>query len=192
MKSIDDLDKIKSVILYILQQCGGTQDFVSLVKKMYFAQRKHLALYGRPIFNDMFYARERGPVPSFTYKALFACYNKSGVSEEINHFNASFGVNVVNGERIVSAKESPDMDELAGAEIKTINTVIDETKGFTAEYLSELSHKDQAWKLARKRVSDDPTDGRMSLVSIARAGGANKGIIDYLRESLTFDYWCKA
>ena len=62
----------------------------------------------------------------------------------------------------------------------------------TAEQLSAKSHKDKAWIKAKERMKDDPTDGRMSLVSIARAGGAQPAILNYLRDSLNFDYWCKA
>lgn len=192
MKTPDEIDKIKAVVLYILNQCGGSQDFVSLVKKMYFAQREYLALYGRPIFNDTFYARERGPVPTFTYKALSVCFGKADSPEEIKAFNDSFLVTMIDGCKMVIANEQPDMDELAVAEVETIDEILKRTYGMTAEQLSDLSHKDTAWIKAKKRMEEDPTDGRMSLVSIAKAGGAKSGIIRYLRETLNFDYWCKA
>lgn len=127
MKTPDELDKIKAVVLYILNKCGGTQDFVSLVKKMYFAQQKYLVLYGRPIFNDMFYARERGPVPSFTYKALFVGATKSGLSSEIDDFNASFSVSPLKGDKLISSSELPDMDELAIAEVEVIDDILNRT-----------------------------------------------------------------
>lgn len=192
MKTTDEIDKIKAVVLYILNQCGGSQDFVSLAKKMYFAQREYLALYGRPIFNDTFYARERGPVPTFTYKSLSICFGKSDCPEEIKAFNDSFSVTSTDGYKVVTAIEKPDMDELALAEVETMDEILKRTEGLTAEQLSDLSHKDSAWKKAKKRMEEDPTDGRMSLVSIARAGGASQGTIKYLQETLNFDYWCKA
>ena len=192
MKTSDELDKIKAAVLYILSKCNGAQDFVSLVKKMYFAQQRYLALYGRPIFNDMSYSRERGPVPSFTYKALFVGANQTEVSPEINKFNASFSVSPLKGDKLISSKELPDMDELAVAEVEVIDAILRETNGMTAEQLSAKSHKDKAWIKAKERMKDDPTDGRTSLVSIARAGGAQPAILNYLRDSLNFDYWCKA
>lgn len=192
MKTPDELDKIKTVVLYILSKCNGAQDFVSLVKKMYFAQQRYLVLYGRPIFNDMFYARDRGPVPSFTYKALFVGATKAGLSSEIDDFNVSFSVSPLKGDKLISSSELPDMDELAIAEVEVIDEILNRTKGMTAEQLTELSHKDKAWIKAKERMKDDPTDGRMSLVSIARAGGASPAILEYLRDSLNFDYWCKA
>lgn len=192
MKTIDEIDKIKAVVLYILSRTGGSQDFVSLVKKMYFAQRKYLALYGRPIFNDMFYARDRGPVPAFTYKALYIESLKPSLCPEIAAFNESFQVEAVGNTRLVSSSCLPDMDELAVAEVEVMDAVLSETDGMSAEQLSELSHTDEAWMLAKERMKDDPMDGRMSLVSIARAGGASRSIIEYLRDSLNFDYWCKA
>ena len=192
MKTIDEIDKIKAVVLYILSRCGGTQDFVSLVKKMYFAQRKYLALYGRPIFNDMFYARDRGPVPAFIYKALYIESLKDTAFPEIAKFNESFSVLEREGTRDISSSCLPDMDELAIAEVEILDMVLKDTEGMSAEQLTEMSHKDAAWKIAKERMKDDPMDGRMSLVSIARAGGASKAVLDYLRDSLNFDYWCKA
>lgn len=192
MKTIDEIEKIKAVVLYILNRCGGTQDFVSLVKKMYFAQRKYLALYGRPIFNDMFYARDRGPVPAFTYKALYVEALKETAFPEIAEFNESFSVSTKENTRSISSFCLPDMDELAVAEVEVLDMILKETEGMSAEQLTELSHKDDAWKIAKERMKDDPMDGRMSLVSIARAGGASKAVLDYLRDSLNFDYWCKA
>lgn len=191
MKTADEIDKIKAVVLYVLSRCGGTLDFVSLVKKMYFAQRKYLALYGRPIFNDKFQARERGPVPSFTYKAIYVESLKGTSSPEIREFNEPFTVVPKGSTRIVSSTHLPDMDELARAEVEILDAVIKETEGMSAEELTELSHQDEAWKIAKKRADDDPTDGGMSLVSIARAGGASNAMLDYLRESLNFEHWSK-
>ena len=183
MKTIDEIDKIKAVVLYILNRCGGTQDFVSLAKKMYLAQRKYLALYGRPIFNDKFYARDSGPVPAFTYKALYVEALKDTSSPEIVEFNKSFSVSVKENSRSISSSCLPDMDELAVEEVEVLDMIMKESEG--------MSHKDGAWMIARERMKADPMDGRMSFVSIARAGGANKAVLEYLRDSLNFECWCK-
>lgn len=47
--------------------------------------------------------------------------------------------------------------------------------------LSDLSH-DLAWKEARARIKDNPQKNLITIIDIARAGKANKEMIDYIRE----------
>ncbi|MDR0894102.1 MAG: SocA family protein [Prevotellaceae bacterium] len=189
MKTVGEITKIKTVILFILKECGGKQDFISLVKKMYFSQQQYLVEYGRPIYQDTFRAKRFGPVPVFTYKALGSVGDSS--IKDIDDFRKSFGVTIENGVRYISANEDPDMDMLANAEVATIKDVIIQTSGKSARSLSEKSH-DEAWVLASERAKDDPTDDYMSLVSIARAGGAKKSMINYIRQVQTFSSFCKS
>jgi len=155
MKSPDEIAKIKAVLLYILKSNGGVQDFVSLVKKMYFAQQEYLVTYGRPLCNDSFYARDRGPVPSFTYKSLWAEFGNNSCSLEIQDFNKSFSVSISGKSRNIKALEDPDMDELAVAEVEMLDVVLERLKGLTAEQLTDMSHKDKAWKDAYEQTKDD-------------------------------------
>lgn len=192
MKSPDEIAKIKAVLLYILKSNGGVQDFVSLVKKMYFAQQEYLVTYGRPLCNDSFYARNRGPVPSFTYKSLWAEFGNNSCSLEIQDFNKSFSVSISGKSRNIKALEDPDMDELAVAEVEMLDVVLEKLKGLTAEQLTDMSHKDKAWKDAYEQTKDDPERGLMSIMSIARSGGAKKPMLDYIRESLQFEAWCRS
>lgn len=192
MKTIYEIDKIKAVILYILQKSGGTLDYITLFKKMYFAQQSYLVRYGHPIFNDSFKAHKRGPVPSFTYRAFSsaALGYVGNESPEIKDFDSSFIVKEISGVKYVSANARPDMDEIAQAEIDVLNEVIKKTEGMSADELSEMSH-DKAWEIAIKRALDDPTDNYIPLVSIARAGGANKEMLNYIRQNQFVDEFCK-
>ena len=47
--------------------------------------------------------------------------------------------------------------------------------------MSDLSH-DLAWKEARARIKDNPQKNLITIIDIARAGKANKEMIDYIRE----------
>lgn len=70
MKASYEISKIKAMVLYILKESGGTLDFITLFKNMYFSQREFLVKFGRPLFKDSFRAVKLGPVPSFTYAAF--------------------------------------------------------------------------------------------------------------------------
>jgi uncharacterized phage-associated protein len=191
MKATYDISKIKSLILYILKESGGKLDFITLFKNMYFSQKEYLVQYGKPMFKDSFRAMRRGPVPSFTYKAFrSALDNFVDATDDIKNFDSSFIIEEKDNVRYVTAKNEPDMDQLAGAEVATINKIIDRCKGKTPGQLSDASH-DKAWEAASKRAEDDPRDDYMPLVSIARAGGASDQILNHIRQAQAFEAFCR-
>lgn len=191
MKASYDIRKIKALILYILKESGGQLDFISLFKNMYFSQKEYLVQYGKPMFKDSFRAYKNGPVPSFTYAAFrYALDNFTNATEDIINFDSSFTIEEINNVRYVSAKEEPDMDQLAGAEVRVLKQIIEECSGKTPYQLSEDSH-DDAWDAAIKRAEDDPKDNYISLVSIARAGGAGDQILNHIRQGQAFEEFCR-
>ena len=192
MKTRYEINKLKALILYILKESGGTLDFITLFKKMYYVQQRYLVTYGKPAFSDKFRAVKLGQVPSFTYKAFRSLLDEdTHVSEEMKAFSQAFQVKEVEHVRVVSMREEPDMDDLAVAEVRMIDQVLAETQGMTPKKLSDKSHADSAWQNARKRAEDDPSDNYMSLVNIARAGGANKQVLEHIRLTQSFDAFCK-
>lgn len=193
MKASYEIDKIKAVVLYILKRSGGTLDFITLFKKMYFVQQRFLVTYGRPIFKDSFRAVKLGPVPSFTYMTLRSALSSfENSTNDVMSFCESFKVNDDGKVKTVSALAEPDTDELAVAEIRIIDQILLETKEKSPKQLSDDSHKDKAWIAANKRALDDPTDNYIPLVNIARAGGAGKQILEHLRQAQAFEAFCKA
>lgn len=191
MKATYDISKIKALILYVLKESGGTLDFITLFKNMYFSQKEYLVQYGKPMFKDSFRALRRGPVPSFTYAAFCSALSDfANATDDIKNFDSSFIVEEKDSVRFVTAKNGPDMDQLAGAEVVIINKIINRCKGKTPAQLSDDSH-DEAWAAANKRAEDDPRDNYMPLVSIARAGGASDQILNHIRQAQTFEAFCR-
>ena len=96
MKTRYEINKLKALILYILKESGGTLDFITLFKKMYYVQQRYLVTYGKPAFSDKFRAVKLGPVPSFTYKAFRSLLDEdTHVSEEMKAFSQAFQVKEV-------------------------------------------------------------------------------------------------
>ena len=64
-----DKEKALNALLYVANrvQC---KDFHKIFKIIYFADRQHLADWGRPITGDTYIAMEAGPVPSRLYDML--------------------------------------------------------------------------------------------------------------------------
>lgn len=190
MKTAREIEKIKAVVLYILQQCGGTLDLITLFKKMYFSQQLYASRYGKTIFNDSFRAKRRGPVPSFTYHAFCCAFDGlDKASEDIKGFDAAFEVFEEDGKRFVKALENPEMKKIAGMELDVLRQVLEQTKDMKSNDLSEKSH-DKAWKDAHKRAENDPKDDYISIVNIAKAGGASKEVLNYIRQKQQMEIFC--
>jgi len=159
--------KIKAVLLFVLQQLGGMADFIKIFKIIYFANREHLATYGRPIIDDDFIAMQNGPVPSWLYDAVKLENKNIGVykpvSDSIEHVFFY----------IIKAKEEPDMTEMSKSDVKCLLKSIQENKDLSADKLSEKSH-DSAYEKRRGRV--------MNILDIAHAGGATPEVMGYIAE----------
>jgi hypothetical protein len=161
------------LLSYIIKKLGGEGDFLRIFKILYFADQKHLATYGRTISNDRYVAMKNGPVPSLLYD-LVKYLRGDGflVSQEIP-MNRYFDLL---GKSTLKLKESADYDLLSESDMEAIDQSIQENKFLDFNSLSNKSH-DTAWNNAN--FNDD-----MDLFEIARAGGANEDMIDYIKESV--------
>lgn len=184
MKNLDDINKIKAVVEYILQQMKQPVDYIHLFKVMYFAQEEHLALYGVPIINDTFLARKHGAVPAFTYKVLRVAEGKpEEATDDLSSFASQLNISVIDGHQVVSLKPDTqvDMDELSRSNIRILDKKIAHCKDIESFDLSELSH-DEAWKKAIKQSERTGEDTRISLYDMAASGGASKAMLDVVKE----------
>ena len=184
MKSVDQIQKIKAVVLYVLEKLGTGVDYIHLFKMMYFAQQNHLVVYGLPLMEDTFKARKYGPVPSVTYKAVRKVEGKPvDLMQGLDDFCDSIEVRVEDGHQMVyrKANVSCDMDELSVSNIKILDLWIDKLRDIKSFELSGLSH-DEAWKKAKAEAERTGEDIAMTLVDIAAAGGASEAMQDIIRE----------
>ena len=179
MKTIDQILKIKAVVLYVLQAFKEGVDYIKLYKILYFAQREYLGNYGLCLLPDSFRARDYGPVPSLTNKVVKIAEKQC--SDE-NTVGLSDFVDVIDvrGQRVF-AKKSPNMDMLADMEVSTLDECIEKYKDMDSMDLSEMSH-DSAWSHANNSRKDDPDKDYLTVIDIARAGNAPKELVDYIRE----------
>ncbi len=178
MKSPEQIKKIEAVVLYILQHFNDGVDYIKLFKIMYFAQRKYLATYGLTIVEDTFKARVLGPVPSLTYKVVKMAENGEG-SADLKEFISSIRVD---GEQKVYANAEPDMDYLADMEREELEETISKYKNMDSKELSRLSH-DKAYTTVCERMEDDPQKDVLTLIDIARAGGASDSMVNHIRQT---------
>ena len=184
MKQTEDINKIKAVVEYILQQMGVAVDYIHLFKVMYFAQEEHLALYGVPIMYDTFVARKHGPVPSLTYKVLRVAEGKTvDVTNDLHAFASELALSVTEGHQVVSIAPDTevDMDELSFSNVRILDKWINHCKDIKSFDLSELSH-DKAWQNAIRQTERTGEDTKISLYDMAASGGASKDMLKVVKE----------
>lgn len=184
MKTVDQIEKIKAVVTYILQRIPEGLDYIHLFKILYFAQQEHLVVYGTPLFDETFFARKHGPVPSLTYRVLRGIEGKRKLdSKELKDFSQSLTV-VSNGDhQIVRLSDNVqcDMDELSVSNLKMLDKWIEKCKDVQSFDLSDLSH-DRAWRKAIRQTEKTGEDTKITLYDIAQAGGASEDMLKVIRE----------
>ncbi len=182
MKTKEQISKIQAVVNYILEKTGGV-DYIHLFKIMYFAQQEHLVQYALPIMDDSFIARRHGAVPSLTYKVIKCKEYNEKVSDELKEFYDSIQVVTDKEHQEIRLKDGVkcDLDELSGADIKTLNKWIDNCLNVDSYKLSDLSH-DKAWRKAKRQTERTGEDTKITLYDMAKAGGALDGMLEVIKE----------
>lgn len=183
MKSVEQIEKIQAVVLYILKKLPAGVDYIHLFKTMYFAQQEHLAVYGRPLMDDTFVARKHGPVPTLTYKVLHCVEGKQEtVTNDLDEFIAALCVTEKDGHQQVTIRSNanPDMDEFSASDLKVLDKWIEHCKDVEAFDLADMSH-DKAWLKAKRQAERTGEDTKIPMVDIAKAAGASDAMLQVIR-----------
>lgn len=180
MKTEDALT-IKAVLLYIINNSGSDRrDVYSIVKTAYYAQQLHFVKWALPIYEDRIAALQFGPVPSDIYNILRLargeekerCFlQKNGldiVAEAIDFDNENF-----------IAKEEADIRYLSRSAIGCLDEAIAKVARMNFGDIVKETHGAE-WN----RAYHDSTSKVMNDLNIAREGGADDSIVEYLRENL--------
>ena len=165
-----NINKEKTInsILFVLSNLGGQCDFHKIFKILYFADQKHLVLYGTQITGDYYIAMKDGPVPSKTYDMFKSVRGESWGSR--NHDYDDFFE--IDSHYFAIQKRAVDFDELSQSEIECLESSIKENKDLDFTELSNKSHS-TAW-------INTSRDNEMNLIDIAVEGGANEEMKKYI------------
>lgn len=162
----DNISVIINSLLYILNKLETkTTDTHQLFKILYFAERKHLSKFGKPITDDNYVAMKFGPVPSNGFDIINCC--KGGSFEE--SITEASKLITTRGYKVTAIQEA-DLDWLSKSEIDCLDESIEENKGLSFVQLTDKSH-DSAW---------DNAYHYMDKIEIAKAGGANEAMVNYI------------
>jgi hypothetical protein len=181
MKTLEQVKKIESVVLYVLRNFTEGVDYIKLFKIIYFAQKEYLANYGKVLCPDTFKARDFGPVPALSDKVIKVVEleeEDTASYPDLKDFFNSIRVH----NRLVYASAEPDMDYLSKKECEYLDKWYDYCKD--KDSMTELSPEshDEAYEKAYARYKEDPQLGTITNIEIAKAGGATDKMVAYIRE----------
>lgn len=181
MKTLEQVKKIESVVLYVLRNFTEGVDYIKLFKIIYFAQKEYLVNYGKVLCPDTFKARTFGPIPALSDKVInLVELEEEGIESypDLKNFFNSIRVK----DQLVFALTEPDMDYLSKKECEYLDKWYEYCKDKDSKTeLSPESH-DAAYEKAYARYKEDPQLGTLTNIEIAKAGGATDKMVAYIRE----------
>jgi len=139
-----NIDKFKQVLLYILEKVGAKPNVgqTVLYKLLYFIDFDYYEKYKTQFMGLTYFKNTHGPVPREFAKTITDMKSK-GEIEEIKSKYFTF-------EQLKYLPiEHPDLSLLNGRELEMIDSVLSRYANKSAKELSELSHLDSPWRIAK-------------------------------------------
>lgn len=164
-------EKATHSILYVANKLER-RDLHKIFKILYFAERKLMQDWGRPIIGDTYIAMDAGPVPSRVYDILKIVRGDSYMSDTEGlkkYFSVEDWMYVV-------PLQDADINKLSKTDIDALDWSVRTYGSLSYDEIKEKSH-DIAWRSTAK-------DYAISWDAIAREAGLDGQDIQYITETL--------
>jgi uncharacterized phage-associated protein len=169
-----DAEKSLEAILFIAERLKS-KDSHKIFKVLYFADREHLAKYGRSITGDTYIRMGYGPVPSNIYNRLSAeqslSYPYSSLYGEERRYSQMLAVK---NKSFVVPLRKPDTYLLSQSDVEELSESVDKYGNLSFDKLTSLSHG-KAWRSAKPNKP-------IPFEDILREAGESEEYIAYLSE----------
>lgn len=140
--------KLKNVILYLLEKCGGKPNLgeTVLYKLLYFIDFDNFEITGQPMTGINYVNRQFGPVPAtMEYCAVIEEMQNSG---QLKIFSQEYyGLT----QKRYVALSNYEEGSLSLREIKLVDSVINRLSDMSARQIEDYVHADVPWKLTRDK-----------------------------------------
>lgn len=147
MNVLFDRTKALNALLYVTNRVQR-KDFHKIFKIIYFADRQHLADWGKPITGDTYIAMEAGPVPSRIYDMLKIVRGDSYLPD-VEGLGKYFAVD---NWMYVKPLADADLNKLSRNEQEALDDSIAKYSGLSYDEIKEKSH-DVAWRSTARDFS---------------------------------------
>lgn len=142
----ENIDKFKQVLLYILNKVGAKPNVGQTViyKLLYFIDFDYYELFEEQLMGLKYIKNTYGPTP-VDFSRIINQMEKDGQLEKIKsqYFNKD--------QTKYLPRVQPDLSLLSARELTHINKVLDKFSDMTASELSDFSHKDIPWIIAKDK-----------------------------------------
>ena len=167
-------DKMKTLnaLLFVANRVQR-KDFHKIFKIIYFADRQHLADWGRPITGDTYIAMDAGPVPSRLYDMMKIVRGDSYLPD----FEGLSQFFLIENWMYVNPLQDADLDQLSLNEQEVLDACIAKYAELSYDEIKEKSH-DVAWRSTAR-------DFAINWDDIAREAGLDETEIACLQDYST-------
>lgn len=144
-----DFEKFVQALAYFAWRDLPDLDKLKVAKLLYYADKKHLLAYGRPILGDTYYCLDHGPVPSASVNLLNEAEQQttSQRHELDSKIHNYVDVDTSKTYPIFTKKREPDLDVFSDSEIAVLNDVIQEHGARSGWELRNLTHTEPTWRI---------------------------------------------
>ena len=149
-------------LTYVASKWPGLTAFFA-AKVLFFAEKKHLNCYARPIVGDTFIAMPNGPVPSTLYDFIKGRLDQAGDPDAVM---AALSIERDPYPRVAAQRE-PDLEVLSPSDLECLDAAIAFCQGREFGALSNLTHQERAWLSA-------PANGPMDYENMIDGDGPER------------------
>ncbi|EDP73230.1 Panacea domain-containing protein [Hydrogenivirga sp. 128-5-R1-1] len=143
-----NIEKIANAIILALDEGVNFLGKTKLMKLIFFADKEHIKRYGRPIFFEFYVKDNMGPVPLKTYSILSSVNDleNEDFKDEVESLLQWLEVEEKDVNRkfpMLTFKKKKEFDQsvFSKSEIEVLKDVFKKFKDYTAQQISEYSHK---------------------------------------------------
>ncbi|MBI5728805.1 MAG: DUF4065 domain-containing protein [Candidatus Magasanikbacteria bacterium] len=140
--------KLRNIILYILEKCGGKPNLgeTVLYKLLYFIDFDNFEITGQPVTGLNYINRQFGPVPAT--KEYCTVVEEMQEADQLKIFSQEYYGLV---QKRYVALTNYEEGTLSLKEIKVIDSVINRLSDMSARKIEDYVHEDAPWKLTKEK-----------------------------------------
>jgi uncharacterized phage-associated protein len=177
-------DKVLEALVFVAQS-RPTIDVFHVCKVLYFADKKHLNAYGRPILGDKYLALDQGPVPSLVYDMIERDerYINTELLEKLSR-SLSYYKSAKDDYLRITALRAPYDEIFSHSDIECLNDAIEKYADLEHKELIALVHAEPAYRAVYREGKKPSKIGYELFVEIENP--LRDEIIKDMREYATF------
>ena len=182
-----DPEKFVACLAVFAEKTKGL-DKLKAAKLFYYADKHHLVRYGKPIFGDVYYHLDYGPVPSKALDIMNEAinpYQLRGIPQSNLELLKKYLV--VDSEEkthpTFELKMGPDVEILSESELEALHETVKRYGHYSGRQLIDLTHREAAWT---QTEPNSEIDYRLFFEGVADAAPEALEYLESLRENIDF------